>query len=741
VNAHTCWKLLRKLGWMGVIILLSPLLLPSTVAAATSGQEPGLSQGNEVVFPLSYFLGGLQQATFHNVQDQLVIPVSLSGGQEIRDASLQLQITPSAALDSQSWLSIAVNGLVVGQSPLSPGSKGLEQKFSLPARFFHTGYNEITLQAVQHYTQTCEFSMAPQLWSQVNLDHSSLRLRILPQPWKGNLADLSTLFTPSSLAKHAVISLFLPRSEQGLENLTAAALAVEGVALRYQYLPTQAQSYPLSAQSFQNWLQEPDPIGPKIALFLGSQAELGTVLGSAAVTQIPSSPTLQLLRWQEHPNHIGIALVGSGPQLTDLASAFAEPKLPLPPLDRVQLTSIRTPRDLELPFRSQPFEKSFFDLQSLGFTTATQRGTNPQPFTLRFWNGGWERKAQLRLHLAYAAGMSTQSALNIEINGVEQNSIPLNNPDGGRYADYAVTIAPTMMHPGWNQLVLQPVLIPQSNGGECRPFFPGNLWVTVYDDSTFQWMTKGASSQQPDLAPLADAAYPFAAQGDTDPLTIQLSAAHSPEVNAALSLLGKLAQRAGHPFTKVKFLVNPHPEERSNLYIGAFAGDQAWSQIPGGRGALQKIRLPVGYQKEPWSVASVLHESTTAHLAQAQLQWQGSLQNLAFLRIWRSDGLTHLLLTTGSSQGMVAAANALIDYGLWGQLQGTLAYWKLGDKHLESIGLTQEMFRNFGVRGGMAIWVSLHPWISLLVILLLGVLFVLATRYALRVYARRKKEN
>ncbi len=630
---------------------------------------------------------------------------------------------------------------MVGQSPLSHDATEAEQKISLPAHSFHAGYNEITLQVVQHYTNTCEYPMAPQLWSQVNLSRSSLHLTMLPQPWSGNLAELSTLFTPSSLAKHTVVSVFLPENAQGLENLSAAALAVEGVALRYQYLPTQVQSSPLTAKTIQNWLQEPSQSGPQTAFFLGSQAELGTVLISAGVIQNLASPTLLLLRWPSHPEHIGIAMVGSGPQLTELAHAFVEPKLPLPPLDRVQLTSIRTPRDLELPFRSQPFEKSFFDLQSMGFSTETHSGTNPQPFTLRLWNGGWERKAQLRLHLAYAAGMSPQSALNIQINGVEQNSISLNNPAGGRYADYAVTIAPTMMHPGWNEVVLQPVLIPQSNGGECRPFFPGNLWVTVYDNSTLQWMTKGANSQQPDLAPLAEAAYPFSALAGKDPLQVQLSSASSREVSGALTLLGKLAQRAGHPLPRVRFVVNPKPEDRSNLYVGAFAGGHAWSQVPGGLGALEEIRLPVGYQKWQWRLDDLLHETTDAHLANAQLQWHGSLQNLAFLRIWRNDGVTHLLLTTGSPQGMAHAANELIDYGLWGQLQGTLAYWKLGDKHLETIGLTQEMFRNFGVRGGMAIWVSLHPWISLLGVLFLGVLFVLATRYALRVYARRRKEN
>jgi hypothetical protein len=53
--------------------------------------------------------------------------------------------------------------------------------------------------------------------------------------------------------------------------------------------------------------------------------------------------------------------------------------------------------------------------------------------------------------------------------------------------------------------------------------------------------------------------------------------------------------------------------------------------------------------------------------------------------------------------------------------------------------MSETPFRTFGVRGGLALWVSRHPWISLAVLLFFGLLFVLATRYALRQYAQRRQ--
>ncbi|MGC8467719.1 MAG: cellulose biosynthesis cyclic di-GMP-binding regulatory protein BcsB, partial [Acidithiobacillus sp.] len=55
--------------------------------------------------------------------------------------------------------------------------------------------------------------------------------------------------------------------------------------------------------------------------------------------------------------------------------------------------------------------------------------------------------------------------------------------------------------------------------------------------------------------------------------------------------------------------------------------------------------------------------------------------------------------------------------------------------------MSETPFRTFGVRGGLALWISRHPWISLAVLLFFGLLFVLTTRYALRQYALRRQRT
>jgi len=324
------------------------------------------------------------------------------------------------------------------------------------------------------------------------------------------------------------------------------------------------------------------------------------------------------------------------------------------------------------------------------------------------------------------------------VNGIQQGSIPLDDPKGGRYSDYAVTLASTLLHPGWNALTIQPVLVPQGNGGDCRPFFLGNLWVTVYGDSTFQWMGGGLKSTQPDLAPLASKGYPLMRFRSRKPLILQTAQNSGGEISAAMTLLGKLTQAAGRPSLDVKFASGPVPLSQASIYVGSLTGSGRWTKIPGGIQALRSEPFFVGYAAPThrfWVAGNVPDP-----LVQGEMRWKGSLHSLAFLRVWRDGGRTHLLFTAADGSALRKAAQELVGYGDWAQLRGTLVWWRISDKRMQSVGLTDEPFRDFGLRGGLSIWVSRHPWLSLLGLVLLGIVFALTTRYGLRRYAQKKRD-
>lgn len=720
-----------------LLLAAEPPVHANTVpAVVVSGDARGYESATH---SLAYLLGGRTEATLRYTDAQLDIPVPLGFGQKVVGANLRLRITPSAALNSQSWMAVLVNGQVVDQFSLAGNQGTLKQKIALPGSLFRPGFNTIELRAAQHYTWHCEYPVAPQIWSQVQLRDSNLTLKLASVLWRPNLSDLDQIFNPAQSRDNGDLRLFYDKNGDST-SWAATALVVEGAALRYQYLPLRVQAQSFSAARLQTWLEK-SAAGVKTAIFVGSAKTLEPVLRSAQVQASSQFPELRILRWPGHPHHLGVAFVGQGEPLVELAHAFAYPDILWPPLPQASVIRARFPpnKNLSSPERVSAFSDNAYSLKDLGFATQTHTGYDPAPFELRIWNGGWQRKGQLRLHLAYAAGMSAQSALNVVVNGSALDSIPLNNPQGGRYNDYTVTLPTSVLHPGWNVVRLEPILVPQSNGGDCRPFFPGNLWVTVYGDSAFQWMGGGLRMHQPDLAPLAQAAYPFNGQNRT--LIVQVVRSSAANVSAAMTLLGKLAQVAGRPLP-AQFVVQAKPLSTSNIYVGSLQGDDAWDSIPGGSDALFQENPGVASARPKHGLLTLLQEPMTAQRARAHLHWDAEDRNsLAFLRIWKQEGQTHLLLVAGDAQQLERAAHTLIQYGPWAQLKGDMAWWRVGSDQIFTLGMTETPFRTFGVRGGFALIVSRHPWISLAVLLFLGLIFVLASRYALTQYARRRQRT
>ncbi|MBU2789997.1 cellulose biosynthesis cyclic di-GMP-binding regulatory protein BcsB [Acidithiobacillus caldus] len=728
---------------LGLGLAVQPSFLLAAESPSTAGKAPAAKvsdaaqTGQTVQHSLAYFLGGRAEATLRYTDTHLDIPVPLGYGQKVVGANLQLRVTPSAALNAQSWMVVLVNGQVAGQFSLAGNQGPTEQTLSLPGTLFQPGFNIVELRAAQHYASHCEYPMAGQIWSQVQLKDSSLTLKLAPTAWQPNLSDLGQIFDPAQTTADGHLRLFYT-DDNNPGYWEATVLAVEGAALRYQYLPLDVRAQSFSAEHLQAWLQEPATT-MQTALFVGNPTTLEPLLRSAQERVGTNLPALRILRWPGHPHHVGVALVGQGKPLVELAHAFADPAVLWPPLTQASVHDVRFPpsKNLLPPKRVAEFSDDAFALADLGFTTQTRTGYDPASFDLRLWNGGWQRKAQLRLHLAYAAGMSPQSALNVVVNGSALDSIPLNNPQGGRYSDYTVTLPPTILHPGWNAIHLEPVLVPQSNGGDCRPFFLGNLWVTVYGDSVFQWMGGGLRARQPDLAPLAEAAYPFNGQGRH--LTVQGSSLNAANISAAMTLLGKLVQAAGHPLP-AQFVAQSKPLPTADIYVGTLQGEGAWDQIPGGRDALFQEEPEVGSVHPEHSLLALMQEPVSAPRAHAHIHWDAEENgDLAFLRIWRTGDKTRVLLTARDLQKLQQATQTLVQYGPWAQLKGNLAWWRVGSDRIFTLGMSETPFRTFGVRGGLALWVSRHPWISLAVLLFFGLLFVLASRSALRQYAQRRQ--
>ena len=749
-----CKKMFEQMSMWLVPMLL---LLHGVLACGASAKQINHGLSNErpnkasvpqvqnnglfVENPLSYYLGEdvVRNLKFVHAHMDISIPVPQLA--TVQEATINLNQTPSAALDDQSVEAIYLNGQVVAQFSLKGQEGTFSQNITLPGKLFRAGYNILRLEVNQHYTKVCEYPMAPQLWTQVDTAGSSVKIRFAPKTWVPLLAGLDNLFDKTSFSAQPVVSIFYGQQVQA-GSLDALALAAQGAALRYQYLPVRMDAKAISASHLEQWLTQTGAGGSAVSLWVGTAKSL-SLLWQGLHIPAPKGAWMGTYVWPNHPHHYVVILSGdTQEQVRQTAKVFAQPRIVLPPVSQAQITGLQMPdrQKVAQPITSRIFDHSAFSLLATGFHTTSLKGYAPPPAGLRIWNGGWDRKAQLHLHLAYAAGMATQSALNVLVNGILQGSIPLNQPTGGRYSNYTVTIPPTIMHSGWNTVSLQPIFVPVSNGGECKPFFMGNLWVTIYDDSIFEWEGNGVTAQQPDLATLAADGYPYTKKSLGEDVHVQVPDLQPDTLSAALTLMGKIAQVGQRPYPMARLVAGATPAPDTDIFVAP------WANIPPEwRHHLQvtanhiKESFPVGRSVQDFSgILSIIRPQTTGNgIVRGQVFLNADLDPFVFATTWKQDSSPLTLFTAATAETLSKGMDSLVNYGPWSQLKGTLAWWTPGSKKVTSLGLDEAPFRNYGLRGGLGLWISRHPWFSLFGIAMIGLLFVLATRSALRAYARK----
>jgi hypothetical protein len=405
-------------------------------------------------------------------------------------------------------------------------------------------------------------------------------------------------------------------------------------------------------------------------------------------------------------------------------------------------------KDFDSRIASTTADQGAFPLEALGFRSTTLTGMNSPGVSLRVWGGSWQGRMQLRFHLSYPAGMSSQSALNVLVNGVLQSSIQLSDPAGGGYENYAVSVPSGVLRPTWNTLQFVPVLIPISNGGECRPFFPGNLGLTIYQDTTLQKFA-GSALRRPDLALLAGSGSPYTDAPFGDQLGVALTDNSEATVGAGMTLLAKLAEVFHGPLLKASLTVGANVKKPDQIWVGPYTA------IP------QDVRLRLNSSPPGQLIADVpLVESQS--VPSPKLQWITRLRAWAGLeqppdhevsrvkvRLSGGFGDAGLAMNAVDSGGVLTAFTAqtparlqqavahLVDYGPWSQLSGSLTVWSPEGDLVDSISAEDAPFSGFGLRGGLSVWFSQNPWLSLLLISLLIAAMIYLTAAVLRLYRRR----
>lgn len=716
-------------------------------------EEAGGPEGapGTTIFNLSFadLYGDSNPVLLRGNQDSLSIPLPLPALWETTSIKLRIKLTPSLRLNNFSQLIVKANNQVIGQTPLNLDQQSLTMDVPVSTGRLKSGFNTITLEAVQHYTESCEYPEAPQLWTQINLLESGITITAKEKNIKPSLRNLSYFFDKASWQRGAQLRV-LSSSNLDKDALSALGLIAQGIGQRYDFLPATISHEALDSNS--DTLTE-GASDERVTVVMATFDELES-LGFTHSYPTDQGPVIAIKTLPGDIERYGLFIIGKNTgDLHKAASAFALLKAPWPNRDWVAIKQMKIPNQekLEKRFSIPTAGRGAFPLRALGYRSTTFRGLNSQGTRLKIWNNSWQGRIQVRIHMSYASGMSEQSSLAIINNGVMHSQIPMNNPEGGVYEKYAVTIPAGAMKPGWNTLELKPYAYPQHSGGDCETWFSDNLAVTIYEDTTVQKFG-GSEFLTTDLSLISGQGILFTADYLGSNIGFNLTDSDSGTLSSAMTLVAKLSQIYDRPLINSWFGIGDHEPSTFHYWIGP------WDRLPADiRGNFESqlpdvidFNVPVMqsstyrvYEGWDWLAEKLeamgLIRTPPASTTEVDLRVSSSFDGDTFAMSGQNSSQEPLILFTAKdSQTLRSGVESVIGYGLWGQLRGILTYWSPGDDVVSAVTAEDSPFSAFGLRGGVSIWVSQYPWLSLFVLLLIIGLLIVLTRKLLKQYQASK---
>lgn len=623
--------------------------------------------------------------------------IPLAATAAVRDMILTLRYTNSVSLlPGRSVLAVRLNEATLAQVRLDPAQPSGEARIRLPAGSWRGGYNKLTLAAIQHYADTCEDSVAPELWTEVDLSQSHLSYDLGPASRPYLLSDLSGLFSPG-LGGQREVTLLTPPGP-GAEALRSQALpyVAQALALRRQFAPLQVNHRDWTGTAL------PTDVSGAVQVVVGLPQDLAQVLPpqalpvvdgpKVAISSLGDGRARLLITGRTEAEVTAAArslTVMDDAQTRDAQVTFPQGGLmagPLPLQGRVSMEGGRSYR-----------------FQALGFRTATVRGKGsaqiavPLPVAPDYYT--YEgAKVSLTLDFSYGAGMGPGSVLNFRVNDEQIHGHSMNNPDGGSFRQYQIAFPVNLLKPGANTLTVDVSSQPPVSGGECVGSRGRHLIMQMSDTSVVTLPEAGRAAVLPDLARFAASAYPYAGGDGRAAGTVYVGSADL--IGPALTLVGRMAQTVQGPVDGVAVVTGlPQPLPGQALVVATTAQLQRDDFAPWAAG-LSKIRSwPYRTLQDLRTVATApdlslsslpglirLPDPSGAHPEGEWVRQKSSLGDRAVLSAFRNpagpDGALLTVVAAETPAVLAARIADLVGPGLWGQMRGDLIAWGDGDEAL-----------------------------------------------------------
>jgi len=466
-------------------------------------------------------------------------------------AVVRYQHSP-ALLGDRSHLTLRINNTSVGSVPLDrPESQIAEAVFDIPTSLIQD-YNDLSLVAVQHTSETCTNPSNPAIWTEV-LPDSKLLFDFKTEAVTLDLSQFPYPFIdPLSLDPNR-ISYLAP--ETYTDDWATAAARFQVAAARM------AKFQPLDTQMADDvdaltWGDHLLIIGtPKDQPLLGD-LDLPFTLKDDQIldgddTPLPNDAGLLILTTVQDGTVPALIVTGNAPAGVEKAI-----RLLSQPTDRQMLTGqtflvstvsnpvVSTDQDWPgyLP-RQQTFQLSDLSLNDdQSMQDITVHGAIPPAVQVPFKAPPGEaylRGSTMTLSYSYSRQVNPRtSAVEVKLDGVSIESRKLDNWRGGRKS-FTLDLPPSLITPD-SVLTVNFILDPRDSQ-LCGPETDDQLWGTLHSDTSFN-LKHDTIFELPDLK-LLTAGFPVAAPQDLSQLAIALpQSPNAVEIDTLLALTKRLGQ-------------------------------------------------------------------------------------------------------------------------------------------------------------------------------------------------------
>lgn len=621
--------------------------------------------------------------------DTYALSLPVSARHQVLKARLHLELTHSNVLvGRRSQLKVQLNGWHVAQLKFDPEHPHVEAEIPLPADRFKPGYNQLGFQVAQHYTEAqCESPQAPELWTEIDSVKSRVVLEWTPTQEAPTLAGLDRLYDETLRDLRVNIVQATPAVND--KQRSWGSWVAQGIALRLRYAPFRI---------FPGRWQE-DAAGDRV--LIGRREDLAAYLPKAMLERI-TGPYLAVRPYPANPGAIELVLSGrDDAEVSQAAQAFTRLRLPFPDSADVVISALDPLEPEPGPAPGILREGLAYELEQLGIRDITLENAGQSlevelnlPADL---HASDETQVELWLHLAYRAGLRRDSVLNVEVNGVFQNSVHLAAESGAEYRGYHLAIPLKSFHPGRNLLRFSPYPAPLISG-ECA-YLQDRFPVTIYRNSMIQLPRASHYVRLPDLGLFGRTGFPYIQAGDGSTAAIELLDDEAETLAAAWQLAGRWAQQNGAPLTRLTITRHEAGASRHRFLLGSIAALRVRGAAPGAPwwpGAdSSRLRL-TGERRfeapEPSfadRLARLLGEErplpADARIRPTRTQLTGDLGRQRLLMAYPAAGgaeRVETVLTAQTPGGLLEAAQSVTQAELAHALNGDLALWLDGPETL-----------------------------------------------------------